>query len=90
MWYFKLAADSIFLLIKSCNLIKIRVFMFASPRLWPWPPPLDLHLSAPALNLYFPAPALNLFLPALVLILCLPVLRFTVRVCYSYSVYLYN
>ena len=38
---------------------------------------------APALtlrpNLYFTAPALNL---------CSPVLRFTVKVCYSYSVYL--
>ena len=37
-----------------------------------------------------PALALNLLLPALVLNLCLPVLRFTVKICYSYSVYLYK
>ena len=38
---------------------------------------------APTLNLYLPGPALNL---------CSPVLRFTVKVCYSYSysVYLYK
>ena len=47
---------------------------------FPAPGP-NLYLTAPAPNLYFTAPALNL---------CLPVLRFTVKVCYSYSVYLYK
>ena len=46
----------------------------------------NLHFTAPALNLYLPAPALTLCLPWR----CLPALRLTVKVCYSYSVYLYN
>ena len=54
-----------------------------------WHPALAL---APVLHLYFPtpAPALNLFLPALAINLRLPVLRFTVKVCDSYSVDLYK
>ena len=39
-------------------------------------------------NLYLLATFLSLFLPTLTLNLCLPVLRFTVKVCYCYSVYL--
>ena len=62
-----------------------RVFVFPGPRL----PALALA-PAPDLNLYFPAPASNLYLPALVLNFCLPLPRFTVKICYSYSVYLYN
>ena len=45
---------------------------------------------APSYNLYFTAPALNLYLLASAFNLCLPVLRFTVKACYSYSVYLYK
>ena len=45
---------------------------------------------AAALNLHLPVPAINLFLPALVLNLCLSALRFTVKVCYSYGVYLFK
>ena len=54
-------------------------------------PGLNLYLTAPGPNLYFTAPALNLYLPASALNFCSPVLRFacsTVKVCYSYSVYL--
>ena len=58
---------------------KLGVFVFPVPRPWP-----------PTLNLYLPVPALNWFLPALVLNLYLPVLRFIVKVCYSYNVYLYK
>ena len=54
------------------------------------PPGPQFVLTGPALNFHFPAPALNLFLPALALNLCLPVLRFTVKVCYSCSVYIHN
>ena len=59
------------------------VFVFPGPR------PL-IFLPVLALNLYLPAPALSLFLPPLALNLCLPFLRFTVQVCYNYSVYLYK
>ena len=48
------------------------------PALAPGP---NLYFMAPAPNLYFTAPALNLHLS---------VLRFTVKVCYSYNVYLYK
>ena len=41
----------------------------------------NLNLTLPAPNLYFTAPVLNL---------CWSVLCFTVKVCYSYSVYLYK
>ena len=52
-------------------------------------PAINLYFAAPATNLYLPAPTLNLFsLTALALNLCLLVLRFVVKVCYSYSVYL--
>ena len=50
-----------------------------------WPP-----APGPGPNLYFTAPVLNLYLPAPALNLCSPVLHFTVKVCYSYSVYLYK
>ena len=43
----------------------------------------NLYLTAPAPNLYFTSPVLALNL-------CLLVLRFTVKVCYSDSVYLYK
>ena len=71
---------------RPCNMRIIfakihRVFAFPRPRP-------ELWLSAP--YLYFMALAHNLYLPALALNLCLPVLRFTVKVCYSYSVYLYK
>ena len=48
---------------------------------WPWP-------AVPAPNLFFTALALNFFLPASVLNSCLSVLRLTVKVCFSNSVYL--
>ena len=54
----------------------------------PQPPALNLYFPAQVPNFYLPVPALNFFLLALVLNLCFPVLRFTVKVCYSYSVYL--
>ena len=50
---------------------------------FPAPDP-NLYLTAPAANLYLTTLALNLYLPAPALNLCLPVLRFTVKVCYSY------
>ena len=52
-------------------------------------PALNLYFQSPTSNLYLPVPALNLFLPDLTLNLRLPVLRFTAKVCYIYSVYLY-
>ena len=68
-----------------------RVFVFPGPRSWPlpWSPALNLYFPALALNIYLLAPALNLFIPDLALSLGLPVHRFTVKVCYSDSVYLY-
>ena len=70
----------------------------SDPGRWPrpWSPVINLYLPTSALNLYFPAPTANLCLPAPTLNLflppnlCLPVLRFTVKICYSYSVYLYK
>ena len=56
---------------------------------FPAPGP-NLYLAALALYLYFTASALNLHLPAPELNLCSPALRFTVKVCYSYIVYLYK
>ena len=47
-----------------------------------------LCFPAPGPNLFLTAPALNLYLLASALNSCLPVLRFTVKVCYSYNVYL--
>ena len=73
-------------------------YLFPASRPRTWPPALNFYLPVPALNLYFAslAPNLflwelapNLFLPALAL-LCLSVLRFTVKVCYSYSAYLHK
>ena len=61
------------------------VFVFPGPRPLIFLPVLALNLYLPA-----PAPALSLFLPPLALNLCLPFLRFTVQVCYNYSVYLYK
>ena len=50
----------------------------------PAPDP-NLYLMAPAPNFYFTVPALNLYLPVPALSLrYLPVLRFTVKVCYSF------
>ena len=57
------------------------------PALAPGP---NLYLTIQAPNLYFTAFVLSLYLPALTLTLCFTALRFTVKVCYSYSVYLYN
>ena len=56
------------------------VFVFPGPGPY-------LYITAPVPNLYFTTPALNLYLPAPTLKLCLPVLRFTVKVSYSYNVY---
>ena len=47
-----------------------------------------LQALAPSPNLYLTAPALDLYLPILAPSMCLPVLPFTVKVSYSYSVYL--
>ena len=58
----------------TCKLLPMGYLCFPALAAGP-----NLYLTAPAPNLYFTAPALNL---------CLPVLRFTVKVCYSYSVYL--
>ena len=49
-----------------------------------------LCFPAPGLNLYLTVPVLNLYLPIPALNFCLPVLCFTVKACYSYSVYLYK
>ena len=57
------------------------------PSLAPGP---NLYLTALAPNLYFTTPILNLYLPAPALSLRSPVLRFTIKVCYSYSVCLYK
>ena len=61
----------------------IPVFVFPGPRpqfVFDDPgPKFVFHVSSP--QFVFAGPALNL---------CLPVLRFTVKVCYSYSVYLYK
>ena len=65
------------------------ICVFRPPALALAPGP-NLSLTAPALNLCLTAPAFNLYLPAPALSLCLPVLRFTVKGCYSYSVYLYK
>ena len=59
------------------------------PASGPGPGP-NLYLTTPTPNLYFTAPALNLYVPVPALNLCSPVLRFTVKVCYSYSVYLHK
>ena len=56
------------------------------PALAPGP---NLYLTIQAPNLYFTAFVLSLYLPAPILTLCFTALRFTVKVCYSYSVYLY-
>ena len=64
------------------------VFVFPSPWPGPWLLALNLYFPAPALIcIYWPWPSIC-FLPDLLLNLCLPVLFFTVKVCYSYSVYL--
>ena len=57
------------------------------PDLVPGP---NLYLTTPAPNLSFTAPSLNSYLPAPALNLCFPAVRFTVKACYTYSVYLYN
>ena len=60
-------------------------FPASGPVPGPGPGP-NLYLMTPAPNLYFTAPALNLYLPVPALSLCSAVLRFTVKVCSSYSV----
>ena len=61
------------------------VFDGPGPNLYFAAPVLNFYFAAPALNLYLAAPALNLYSPAPALNLCWPVLRFSVKVCYSYS-----
>ena len=51
--------------------------------------PLTLAL-VPGPNLYLMAPAPSLSFTAPALTVCLPALHLTVKVCYSYSFYLYN
>ena len=59
--------------------------MFSSPLPGPWSQP---WLWPPALNLHSPAAGVNLLWPVLALNSYLPVPRFTVKVCYNYSLYL--
>ena len=57
------------------------VFVFSGPQPWPWPLATAL---VPGPNLYLTVPVLNLYLLAPAITFCSPVLRFTVKVCYSY------
>ena len=85
-------------LLKSDN---YEIFVFPGPR--PWSPTMvpgpqfvftgfgpQFVFSGLGPQFVFTGPALNLFLPALAINLSLLVLRITVKVFYSYSVYLYK